>query len=326
MIPLLPENFLDDSPFDIEGHFSDLYAPATKADSLQTCDLFGSFDFSTRSSIIYVSDLTPTHPSSHHFTNTIFTTDRALTIEYLDFGERANLETRLQQHVSGCARVETRLQQHVSGRARVETPGSNCIRPTRPVFCLWMDNDMIPLSSPDITRSGHDGMDDTVSILLRTTNHSFPSRVQAVYIFTIDVGACDPVVAMTPVFETHMLRFARYMKAYTCHLEVVDDVTRSLSLPWCVYEALRTDASSSVHTLSPEHITSVLRDVIDSSDLEASEKVCAKTYVTTTSNQTSRLLLEDAMLALDSGVTTLRTWIRSLCTGQHQQPNHNSSV
>ena len=189
-----------------------------------------------------------------------------------------------------------------------------------------MDNDMIPLSSPDITRSGHYGMDDIVSILLRTTNHSFPSRVQAVYIFTIDVGACDPVVAMTPVFETHMLRFARYMKAYTCHLEVVDDVTRSLSLPWCVYEALRTDASSSVHTLSPEHITSVLRDVIDSSDLEASEKVCAKTYVTTTSNQTSRLLLEDAMLALDSGVTTLRTWIRSLCTGQHQQPNHNSSV
>lgn len=303
MFPL-PDFFLDSSPFAIEGKFTDVYGPASKADSLQTFrshDLFGSLDFSTSSSTIYVSDLNPSRPLSDTFTNNIITNGhhgRALTIEYLEFGERAILETRINKHV--------------------ETLRSSSSHLARPVFCLWMDKDMIPLSSPVIARFNQCELGDTgtmVSVTLRTTTHAFPVRVHAVYIFTVDVDDYGPVVMMTPVFETHMLRFARYRKAYTCHLEVVDDMTRSLVLPAGMYETLHADASSALHLLAPEHITSVLRDVIDSSDLDTSEKVCAKTSVTMASIQSSRLLLQDAMVALDSGPITLRAWSRSLYTG-----------
>lgn len=90
----LPASLFDDSPFDVEGYFDTVPAPATEMDSLHTCDLLGSLDFSTNSTIVYVSEAGSADEPGGAPDGSV----RAMEIEFLERGELTALGNHCRRH------------------------------------------------------------------------------------------------------------------------------------------------------------------------------------------------------------------------------------
>jgi hypothetical protein len=274
---LVSEFFLG-SPFDNVPEWGS-HAPASKMNSLQPLDILGSLDFSTLTTTVYVSEGSGSSKDSSGPVGSVGSENsvRALHIEYVECGEMESLVN--------CVRQAGFVPGHTS-------------------VCFSFDNALNICNAPTFLPSDH-----SMTIRFKI---NIPMRIRQVYVCAVDIGDGDSITLITPRFETHMLRFAREKRCYTCDLDIVDAETRSVSVYLGVYEDLVGGDLETMLRLTSSVSRNVLRDTIDTCDLSLEQKICAKTCATIVGGTRLRLLVKDMLTAMDAGRQVLNNWALTL--------------